>query len=135
MARTEPPRIAVLGAGPTGLEAALYAAALQLPFTVYEAGRAGEYLHRWGHVRLFTPFGMNSTPLGRAAIRDEARGHEFPADSVCTTGREHLAAYVEPLAKTALLRDCLRTDTQVLHVGRRGLLKDDLVGDARRAQQ
>ncbi|HEV3258589.1 MAG TPA: FAD-dependent oxidoreductase [Gemmataceae bacterium] len=135
MPKTDVPRIAVLGAGPVGLEAALYARSLKLPVTVYERGRVGEHLHRWGHVRLFTPFGMNSTPLGRAAIRDEVRGHEFPADSLCTTGREHLAAYLEPLAKNALLRDCLRTDTQVLHVGRRGLLKDDLVGDARRAQQ
>ena len=53
-----PPRVAILGAGPVGLEAALYAAALRLPFTVYERGRVGEHLRRWGHVRLFSPFGI-----------------------------------------------------------------------------
>src|SRR5262249_53506322 len=37
------------------------------------------------------------------------------------------------LAKTALLKDCLRTDTQVLAVGRRGLLKGDM-GDQRGRQ-
>ena len=69
MPRSDQPRLAVLGAGPIGLEAALYARTLGLPVTVYEQGRVGEHLHRWGHVRLFSPFGMNSTPLGRAAIR------------------------------------------------------------------
>jgi thioredoxin reductase len=135
MARNEAPRIAVLGAGPIGLEAALYARRLELPVTVYERGRVGEHLHRWGHVRLFSPFGMNATPLGRAAIQADHLKHEFPADADCTTGKEHVKVYLEPLAKTGLLRDCIRTETQVVQVGRRGLLKEDGVGDGRRAQQ
>src|SRR5438477_8520142 len=118
MSKTDKPRIAILGAGPIGLEAALYARTLELPVTVYERGRVGEYWHRWGHVKLFSPFGMNTTPLGRAAIRANDSDHEFPADGDCTTGREHAAAYLEPLAKTGVLRDCLRTETQVLYVGR-----------------
>ena len=78
MTRTEPRRIAILGGGPVGLEAALYASALQLPFTVFERGRVGEHLRRWGHVRLFSPFGMNSTPLGRAASRRTNPSTRFP---------------------------------------------------------
>ncbi|HXG09149.1 MAG TPA: NAD(P)-binding domain-containing protein [Gemmataceae bacterium] len=133
MARTDTPRIAVLGAGPIGLEAALYARRLGLPVTVYESGRVGEHLHRWGHVRLFSPFGMNVTPLGRAAILAENAAHEFPADGDCITGREHLRVYLEPLARSTPLRGCIQNETQVLHVGRRGLLKDDWPGDGRRA--
>src|SRR5687768_17956298 len=94
MAKPDMPRIAVLGAGPVGLEAALYARSLGLPVTVYERGRVGEHWHRWGHVRLFSPFGMNTTPLGRAAVRDAAPRHEFPADADCVTGRQHVAAYL-----------------------------------------
>jgi thioredoxin reductase len=135
MARTEPPRIAVLGAGPIGLEAALYASALQLPFTVYEAGRVGEHLHRWGHVRLFSPFGMNSTPLGRARVRAADAEHELPGDADLLTGREHLAAYVDPLAATPALRDRVRTQTHVLQVGRTGFLKEENPGDERRGKQ
>src|SRR6516162_2935653 len=135
MIRTDPPRIAVLGAGPVGLEAALYARRLSLPVTVYERGHVGEYVRRWGHIRLFSPFGMNITPLGLEAIRAELPRQQFAAEGDFLTGKEHLAAYLEPLAKTAPLRECLRTETQVVQVGRRGYLKPDGVGDPRRGQQ
>src|SRR5260370_32571502 len=111
MASQDSPRIAILGAGPIGVEAALYARALELPVALFERGRVGEHWHRWGHVRLFSPFGMNTTPLGRAAIQSENPHHAFPAESECTTGRKHLAAYLEPLARTSRLRELIRTDT------------------------
>jgi thioredoxin reductase len=135
MPKTDTCRIAIVGAGPIGLEAALYARRLGLPATVYERGRVAEHLLRWGHVRLFSPFGMNVTPVGRAAIRADDPNFEFPADSACITGREHLGAYLDPLAHTTALADCVRFESQVLRIGRRGLLKDDLPGDPGRAKQ
>ncbi len=135
MPRSDAPRLAILGGGPIGLEAALYARALNLPVTVFERGRIGEHVQRWGHVRLFSPFGMNTTPLGRAAIEKENPKHEFPGDAEYLTGRQFLSIYLDPLAKTAGLRDCLRTETQVLQICRHGFLKEDGVGDARRGQQ
>jgi hypothetical protein len=135
MPRPNAPRIAVLGAGPIGLEAAVHARSLGLPVTVYERGRVGEHVQRWEHVRLFSPFGMNTTPLGRAAICKDNPKHTCPADGDCLTGKEHLAAYLEPLAKSSLLAGCLRLGVQVLHVGRRGLLKEDGVGDGQRGRQ
>src|SRR5262249_44363593 len=126
---------AILGAGPIGLEAALYAASLDFPVTVYERGRVGAHLQQWGHTRLFSPFGMNHTSLGRDALRAENPRPALPGDNDCQTGREHLAAYVEPLARTALLRDKLHLGEEVLHIGRRSFLKGDLPGDPRRAQQ
>jgi Pyridine nucleotide-disulphide oxidoreductase len=135
MSRCDHPRLAILGAGPVGLEAALAAATLKIPFTVYEAGRVSEHLHRWGHVKLFSPFGMNSTSLGRVQLRTEQPQHEMPSEKDILTGREHLSAYVEPLAKLSLLRNFIRTETTVLHIGRRGFLKEDNPGDPRRGQQ
>ncbi|GIW80481.1 MAG: flavoprotein [Gemmatales bacterium] len=135
MAKTRVPRIAVLGAGPIGLEAALYARHLGWPVTVFEKGQPGEYVRQWGHVRLFSPFGMNTTVLGQNAIRANNAKHEFPADNECITGKEHVAAYLQPLAESPLLRDCLRTETRVVHVGRRGHLKNDLPpGDPKRSK-
>src|SRR5262245_13451139 len=78
---------------------------------------------------------MNATPPGRAAILAENPKHEFPADNACITGRQHVAAYLDPLAKTPALRDCIKTGVEVLHIGRRGCLKDDSSGDAKRATQ
>jgi hypothetical protein len=118
-----------------GLEAALYAATLKLPVTVYERGRVGEHQRQWGHVRLFSPFGMNSTPLGRATVRADGRDRQLPGEADVLTGREHVMAYLEPLAASPLLKGAIRADTTVLQVGRRGLLKEDLPGDARRGQQ
>jgi thioredoxin reductase len=135
MSRVDPPRLAILGAGPIGLEAALQAATLQLPFTVYERGRVGEHWHRWGHVRLFSPFGTNSTLLGRTRVRADQPLHEMPADNDILTGREHLTAYLEPLAQLPPLRDRIRKETAILHIGRRGFLKEDDPGDPRRGQQ
>src|SRR4051812_46062317 len=64
------PRIAILGAGPIGLEAALAAAERGWEFTVYEAGRSvGANVRDWGHVRLFTPWDMNVSPRARRALR------------------------------------------------------------------
>lgn len=135
MPKADSPRVAVLGAGPIGLEAALQATALHWPVAIYEQGRVGEHLHRWGHVRLFSPVGMNTTPLGRDTILRENPRHEFPADTDCITGREHIAAYLEPLAKSAPLRDIVRGETKVLAVGRRGYLKEESPGDGKRGQQ
>src|SRR5687767_4732913 len=92
-------RLAILGAGPIGLEAALYARALQMPFTIYERGRPSDHVWRWGHVRLFTPFGMNATPLGRAAVRKQRPSQDLPADDDCLTGREHIQSYLGPIAE------------------------------------
>jgi thioredoxin reductase len=132
MPRNDAPRIAILGAGPVGLEAALAAHQAKLPFTIYERGRVGEHLLRWGHVRLFSPFGMNVTALGRAAVQSAKGGRELPADDACITGRDHVERYLAPIADT--LKEHRRTETQVLRVGRRHCLKHDSPGDAARAR-
>jgi thioredoxin reductase len=123
MAKSDAPRLAILGAGPIGLEAGLYAKKLDLPFTIYERGRIGEHLLRWGHVRLFSPFSMNATPLGRSAVRSVRPNHEFPADDACITGRELVSQYLTPLAET--IQANIQNENVVLKIGRRGMLKSD----------
>jgi thioredoxin reductase len=121
------PRLAILGAGPIGLEAALAARQLKLAFTIYERGRPGEHLLQWGHVRLFSPFGMNVTPLGRGAVASRRPDNELPGDDAMLTGREHVQRYLAPLAES--LKDDLRTETHAIRVGRRNMLKDEHPGD------
>ncbi len=127
-----PPRIAILGAGPIGLEAGLYARQLKLPFTIFEQGRIGEHVWRWGHVRLFSPFGMNTTPLGRKAVASVRLDTAFPADDQCITGREHIERYLAPLAEG--LKDRIKTESRVVNIGRAGLYKHEAIGDPARAK-
>src|SRR5262249_22601511 len=131
MPRTEK-RLAILGAGPIGLEAALYARALQMPFTVYERGRPADHVWRWGHVRLFTAFAMNGTVLGRAAARKQKPSQDLPGNDAYLTGREFISAYLGPIAES--LQGNIHTDTLVLQVGRRGLHKGDDPGGGGRAK-
>ena len=128
-----PPRIAILGAGPIGLEAGLYARELKLPFTIFEQGRVGEHVWRWGHVKLFSPFGMNVTPLGRKAIQAIKLDHPYPADDACVSGREHVERYLTPVAEA--LRDRIKTETRVVSIARTGFFKQEVPGDPSRAKQ
>ena len=47
-------RIAILGGGPTGIEAALFAARRGFDVQLYERGKVGEHVANWGHVTLFS---------------------------------------------------------------------------------
>jgi thioredoxin reductase len=125
MSKPTLPRIAVLGAGPVGLEAALSARSLGLPVAVFEQGHPASHVERWGFVRMFTPFGMNATPLGRQALLRDAPTRELPADADLLTGREFREAYLLPLVESSALRGCVHAETRVVAVGRTGWRKTD----------
>lgn len=115
------PRLAVIGAGPIGLEAALEAARSGWEAALYEAGLVGAHVRRYGETVLFTPFGMNSTPLGRERLA--AAGHPLPADGALLRASEHVDRYLVPLAALPELRGAVSEHTRVTHVGREGLSK------------
>ncbi len=128
-------RMAILGAGPIGLEAALYARYLGYEVLVLERGAVvASHVRAWGQVRLFSPFSLNSTPLGCGAIQTQDPDWEPPEPDALLTGDEHVQRYLEPLAATDLLEDHIRVDRQVLAIGRRGALKGEFVKDRRRVE-
>jgi thioredoxin reductase len=133
MAKTPVARIAVLGAGPIGLEVGLYARNLGFQVTVYDRGLPGEAIRHWGHVQLFTPFGFNHTTLGRRAILAGNPQHAFPADADCIAGWQHRELYLEPLAASEIIKSSLRLGTEVLGVAKTGLLKSEKAGDPKRS--
>lgn len=132
MAIDTPARIAVLGAGPVGLEAALYARYLGYDVDLYERGDIADNMLHWGHVRLFTPWRENVSPLALAALRSQDESWRPPQDDAPLTGREFVERFCRPLAYSDLLVDSLHLQTKVLAVGREGQLKGDHAGETDR---
>jgi hypothetical protein len=128
-------RVAVLGAGPVGLEAALAASDAGVPFTVFEAARRiGGNVRKWGHVRLFTPWAMNVSE--RMARHLKAAGDPHPGpDDYCPTGAELICDLLEPLARLPELAGNISYGTRVLGIGRQGLLKHEEIGSQGRADR
>jgi Pyridine nucleotide-disulphide oxidoreductase len=122
--------IAIIGAGPIGLEAALYARFLGYQVSVLEKGDVCDHVRRWGGTRLFTPFSMNSTPLALAALHAQDASFAPPASEALLSGDEWLEQYLLPLSRTDLLSDSIQTFTEVLHVARSKRLKNDMTQSA-----
>jgi hypothetical protein len=132
MAVDTPAKIAIVGAGPIGLEAALYARYLGYEVDLYERGVACEHLRRWSHVTPFTPWAMNTTPLAIAALTAQDERWTPAAPEAYLTYGELVDRYFQPLADCDLLADCVQPGTEVVRIGREGLLRADWFDDERR---
>lgn len=130
MAIDTPATILIIGAGPLGLETALYARYLGYDVIACEAGDVGSHVKQWEHVEMFSPFSMNASPLGIAAIESHDPNHQFPSNQQCTTGGQWLQQYLIPLSQTDLVKKHIRTNCQVLSVSRTWKQKTDLDKDS-----
>ena len=123
--------LAVIGAGPIGLEVAAAALENGLDVHVFERGEIGAHLLAWGHVRMFTPWRMN---VGPASARLLARhGWTAPEPGARPTGAEMVERLLAPLAAAPELAGRVHAHVQVVHVSRRGMLKGEAIGDPARA--
>jgi thioredoxin reductase len=116
--RSPLPKLAILGAGPIGLEAAVYAACLGMPYTVYEQGSIAEFLGRWGFLKLYTPFRLNRTELGVRWLKQHNPSQILPRDGDFITGNEYRQQYLTPLAASLGLDTHFKLQTTVLSIGR-----------------
>jgi hypothetical protein len=130
-----PPRhLAILGAGPTGIDAALAAAERGWDFTLYEAATGvADSLRDWGHVRLFSPWSLDVSPRMRRHL--QASGEDAPSDGACPTGAELRSAVLLPLAAGPAIAPRLRLGTRVRGVSRERLLKHESIGGRARAER
>ena len=125
-----PRRLAVIGAGPIGIAAALGALQRGFETTLLERGGVGDALRSWGATRFFTPLSMNITPRMR-----ELLGRDVPPADALLTGREMIDLVLRPLTERDPLRSVLRAGTEVTAIGRRGLTKSDYAGHPIRAEK
>jgi len=129
MAIDTPAKLAIIGAGPIGLEAALYGRFLGYDVVIFERAQVGEHV-RWSHqVKSFAPFAQTCSPLGLAAITAQDESYEAPAGDAHLTGQEWLDRYLLPLAETDLLSDHLRLRTRVVSIGKEQVRRTDRAAD------
>ncbi|HEX8916454.1 MAG TPA: FAD-dependent oxidoreductase [Humisphaera sp.] len=113
-AMNESPRVIVIGGGPIGLEAAAYGNAAGLEVVLLERQEVGANVARWGFLQMFTPWRLNTTPLGRSL----AGGDPVLESDACPTGQEYVDRYLLPMAESAELAGCVEAGVRVLAVGR-----------------
>ena len=125
----EPPRTAIIGGGPLGLEAALYAKTLG--HTVFLFEREPEIapdVRAWGHVTMFTDWQTSRSALGELTLREDlsAKGRalgKMPAPGLHLTGERFRDRYLKPLA--AVLGTSVHLETRVAAAGRSFLFAGD----------
>jgi len=122
-----PATIAIIGAGPVGLEAAIYARFLGYFVSIFEQRRVAHRMLDWHERPLAVSVGECTTSMGHAAIA--AQNLEYvrrPADEIYT-GRSFAEEYLLPLAKTDLLFDDIHFLSPVANVSRcRTFVTDDI---------
>ncbi|MER8964599.1 NAD(P)-binding domain-containing protein [Mesorhizobium sp. M0808] len=111
--------VAVIGAGPVGLAAAVHLIARGIPVKVYEAGNAvASNLRDWGHVRVFTPWRYCVDQAARNLL--EVHGWRMPEPEAFPTANDLVADYLEPLAKLPQLSPSIETGARVVGISRWG---------------
>ncbi len=122
-------RVAVLGAGPVGLDAALACTDAGMDVTVYESGdTVAAHVRSWGHVRCFTPWAMNASARMRRHV-----GDRLPTGDRCPTGDELARDLLEPVAALPALAGTIACGNRVVAVARDGLLKHEEIATGSRA--
>ncbi|MDZ7359141.1 MAG: NAD(P)/FAD-dependent oxidoreductase [candidate division KSB1 bacterium] len=124
-------RAVIIGAGPMGFETALRALDRGFEVTMLEAGRVGENIRQWQHVRFFSPFGMNISPR----IRQALSGNKIPPDDAILTGGEFVEAVLEPLSRLPAFDGKLHCGQRVVSVARAMLGKMGLPGHPLRKER
>lgn len=127
------PRIAILGAGPIGLEAALAAVEAGASVVLFERGLPGAHVRAWGHVRMFSPWRMNVSARGLEALAAADPSFVAPAAEERPTGNEFVERYLRLLADLPALKSVLRSHHEVLFVGREGIGKHESIASPSRA--
>lgn len=112
-----PARIVVLGAGPIGIETALYARYLGYDVTLIEQRAIAATVLGQGHLVMHSPFGQNRSTLGLAALCAQDSKYQPPADNAILTCSEWAESYLLPLAQTDLVVDHLLLPGRVVRVG------------------
>ncbi|MDZ4850791.1 MAG: hypothetical protein SGI77_16005 [Pirellulaceae bacterium] len=113
-----PATVAVIGTGPVGIEAALYARFLGYEIDLYDAGRPACHATRWHQRSLAVAVRDCTTSLGHAALLSQDANYQRPNAERIFTGQQFADEYLTPLAKSDLLSDGVHINSEVIEVSR-----------------
>ena len=126
-----PCTVAIIGAGPIGVEAAAAAALAGHHVLLFERDVVAGGVRQWGHVQLFSPWRLNMSEIGAAAL---AKAGVAVDPDAFPTGDEYVDTYLVPLLESVSDRVELHLQTEVISVVHPELLKSESIGgEARRA--
>lgn len=112
-----PGRIAVIGAGPLGLEAALYGRFLGYDVTVFERGEVGQTLRELAEQPLPMLPSACLSPLAWSALSAQhGGGGALPSAALPLTIGQWLVQGLQPLASSDLLRNRVWTGHEVIGI-------------------
>jgi hypothetical protein len=115
------------------LEAAVHGAHAGFDVQVFERGSVAENVTCWGHVRLFSPFGINVSSWGRRTLAgNSSAATRLPQADEILTGREFIERYLLPLSRLPQLAGRIHERTPVVAIGRSRTWKRDLIGKPER---
>jgi len=117
MAMDTPATVAIIGGGPLGIEAALYARYLGYDVEVYEQAEIGSgQLERDRTQKLAGVFREYCSPLALQALEAQHGAANIPAFDAELTVEQWVQQYLRPLAATDLVAPHLKVHTRVLEV-------------------
>lgn len=128
-----PATIAIVGAGPCGVEAGLYARFLGYAVELFDHQKVGDSILNWGDRLMPAPWRELASSLGLAAI--EAHEHPMPDLDKIPTCRDYVEQYLLPIARCDLLYNSVNIKTAVKSVSRIGCDERDSISQANRAEQ
>ncbi|MEZ6149233.1 MAG: hypothetical protein R3C09_03855 [Pirellulaceae bacterium] len=139
-----PATIAVIGAGPVGVEAALYARFLGYDVLLFDSRRVGHRQLAWGDHRLEPTWTGLTSPLGLAALAAQGADQDVLSNmSTAATSdqrgdvtyRQYVEQYLIPVARTDLLYDSVQVNSPITSISRTSCGSDPTIANERRSEQ
>ena len=130
-----PATIAIIGAGPAGVEAALYARFLGYFVMLFDTRRVGHRLLACGDELLAQPWSEVTSPLGLAALAAQGTAKELPASDARVSYRQYVEQYLIPVARTDLLYESVQINSPVVSISRTCCGSGQVVSLEQRAEQ
>ena len=122
-----PATIAIIGAGPVGIEAAIYARFLGYFVSIFEQKRVAHRMLDWHNRPLDVTVEECTTSMGHAAIAAQNPEYARRNSNDVFTGKTFAEEYLLPLAKTDLLFDDIHFLSPVSDVSRYRTLVSDVI--------